>query len=168
MELQLPTLKIEVVTSQFLYHGLIQSRGELFTFLNDRRYYTFHIMDAAFRPLLEGYRINSLKQAGINVSWQDILYIALLQKEDLERVQLLQSERPVTFYMRNLAIRGNLRVNPDAHENDLLDETRDFLAVTEASIFSLRSLAMNPTARVPLLALNRHQIESYHVYQPKN
>ncbi|MEJ2746689.1 MAG: hypothetical protein P8183_02050 [Anaerolineae bacterium] len=164
MELQLPTFSTEIITAQFLYRGTLQPRGEFFTFLNDRRYLTFQMMDAVFHPLSEGYRINTLKQENINVNWQAISYVALLDETNLERIQLLQSGRLVAFYMQNLAIRGNLRVNLDAHDNDLLDETRDFLAVTEASIVPLRSLAVNPTPRVPLLALNRRLIESYHVY----
>lgn len=164
MEIQLPTFKIEVLTPQFLYRGSMQPRGELFTFLNDRRFLTFHIMEAVFAPLAAGYRINALKQAGINVNWRNFIYLALLDKENIERVQLLQSERPLTFYTRDLAIRGSLRVNLDAHDNDLLDETRDFLAVTDAEIVPLHPLAAAPTRAVPLLALNRHQIESYHVY----
>ncbi|MCB9423230.1 MAG: hypothetical protein H6667_25765 [Ardenticatenaceae bacterium] len=167
MELQLPTFSTEIVTAQFLYRGKLQPRGELFTFLNDRRYLNFHMREATFHPLPEGYRVNTLKQDGINVNWRDILYIALLHEANMERVQLLQSGRPVTFYLQNLAIRGNLRVNPDAHDNDLLDETRDFLAVTDANIVPLHPVAAVPASTVPLLALNRHQIESYHVYQPK-
>jgi hypothetical protein len=108
-----------------------------------------------------------LKQDDINVNWRHIVYVALLDEADLEHVQLLQSGRLVTFYMQNLAIRGNLRVNPDAHEHDLLDETRDFLSVTDASVYPVRPLTVNPTSHVPLLALNRHLIESYHVYEPK-
>ena len=167
MEIQLPTIKIEAITPQFLYRSMLQSRGELFTFLNDRRYLTFHFTEAAFSPIATGYRVSTLKQTSINVPWRNIIYIALLNKEDLEGVQLMQSGRPVTFYTRDLAIRGDLRVNLDAYENDLLDEQRDFFAVTDASILPLHSLAVTPAPRVPLLALNRHQIESYHVYQPK-
>jgi hypothetical protein len=125
------------------------------------------MMDVVLHPIASGFRVNAVKQAGININWHHIIYIALMDKTDLERVQLLQSERPVTFYTHNLAIRGNLRVNPDAHDHDLLDEMRDFLAVTDASVLPLCSAAAAPSPRVPLLALNRHQIESYHVYQPK-
>jgi hypothetical protein len=167
MDIQLPTLKIEAVTPQFLYQGILQPRGELFTYLNDRRYLTFHFTETVFGPIATGYRVSTLKQTGINVPWRNIIYIALLDKADLERVQFMQSGRPVAFYTRDLAIRGDLRVNPDAHENDLLDEQRDFFAVTDASILPLHSLALTPAPRVPLLAINRHQIESYHIYQPK-
>lgn len=167
MEIQLPTIKVEAITPQFLYRSMFQLRGELFTFLNDRRYLTFHFMESAFSPLATGYRVSTLKQTGINVPWRNIIYIALLNNEDLAGIQLMQSSRPVTFYTRDVAIRGDLRVNLDAYENDLLDEQRDFFAVTDASILPLHSLAVTPASRVPLLALNRHQIESYHVYQPK-
>jgi hypothetical protein len=167
MEIQLPSFKMEAVTDQCLYRGILQPRGELFTFINDRRYLTFTFTETAFHPLQKNYRVSTIKQAAINVNWQKIIYLAMLDQEDMERVQLLQSGRPVTFYTFNLAIRGNLRVNLDAHENDLLDETRDFLAVTEADILPLRPLAVAPAKHVPLIALNRRQIESYHVYQPK-
>ena len=167
MELQLPTFKIEAVTAQFIYRGILQPRGELFTFLNDRRFLTFQITEVAFHPVAAGYRINTLKQASINVNWREIIYLAILEQEDLERIQFLQSERPVTFYTCNLAVRGSLRVNPDALDNDLLDDLRDFVAVTDANILPLCPLALNPASHVPLLAFNRHQIESYHVYRPK-
>lgn len=167
MDIKLPTFTMEIVTAQFLYRGAMQPRGELFTFLNDRRYLSFHIIEAMFRPMAADYRVHTLKQAGININWRTITYMALLDKSDIERVQLLQSKRPVTFYTENLAIRGYFHVNLDAHENDLLDETRDFWAVTEASVLPLRTLVSTPTQHVPLLALNRHQIESYHVYQSK-
>ena len=167
MELQLPILNIEAVTPQYLYRGKIQPRGELFTFLNDRRYLTYSFIETTFHPLMDGYRINAMKPEVINVKWDNLIYLSILDEADLGRVQLLQSSRPVTFYTRDLAIRGNLRVNADAHENDLLDETRNFLAVSEAAIFPLHPMAATPTPRVPLLALNWNQIESYHVYQPR-
>jgi hypothetical protein len=167
MELQLPIIKIEAITPQFLYRGKLQPRGELFTFLNDRRFLTYHFMETAFHPLMDGYRINTIKPEVINVKWTNLIYIALVDEADMECAQLMQFGRPVTFYTRDLAIRGNLRVNPDSHENDLIDETRSFLGVSDATIFPLHPLAVTPTQRVPMLALNWQQIESYHVYQPK-
>lgn len=167
MELQLPILKIEAISNQFLYRGNLQPRGEFLTFLNDRRFLTYHFTEAAFYPLMDGYRVNTIKLEAINVKWTDLIYIALRDEADVERVQLMQASRPVTFYTRDLAIRGNFHVNPDAHENDLLDETRTFIGVSDAMIYPLRQLVAKPMQRVPLLALNWQRIESYHVYQPK-
>ncbi len=167
MDIQLATFSVEVVVSQFILQGQMQPRGELFTYLNDRRYLSFPFKDAKMIPMTDGYRIGALKQAGININWPMITYIALRDEGDLERIQFLQSKRPVAFYTDTIAIRGQLHVNLDAHENDLLDETRDFLAVTQAAIYPLRALTNKPTQRVPLIALNRRQILGYHVYEPK-
>lgn len=168
MEIKLATFPIEVITPQFLYWGNLQPRGELFTYLNDRRYLTFNFLDAEFKPMPNDYRIPAIKQENININWRTITYIALLNETDLAAVQLLQSKRPVTFYTDFLAIRGNLHINPDAHENDLVDEARDFIAVSDAAVYPMRALKSMPKQRIPLIALNRHHILSYHTYQPKD
>ncbi len=166
MELKLATFDVEVVTAQFLLHGSFQPRGELFTYLNDRRYLSFHFDNVEFIPILAGYRVKAIKQASLNMNWRMVTYIAWLEGANLEGIQLLQSKRPVTFYTNTLAIRGNLHVNLDAYENDLIDETRDFLAVSDAAVYPLRSLAAKPTQKLPLMGLNRHHILGYHVYEP--
>ncbi len=168
LKIKLATFDVEVLTAQFLLRGSFQPRGELFTFLNDRRHSSFHFSDTKMMPTLTDYRIGTIKQEGININWHMIAYIACQEEGDIEQVQFVQSKRPVTFYTDTNAIRGNLHVNLDAHENDLLDETRDFLAVTEAAIYPMRALTNKPTRHVPLIALNRHRVIGYHVYQPKD
>lgn len=166
MEFQLPTFTIEAVTSHFLLRGNFQPRGEFFTYINDRRYLSFNFAQAEFSPMPSGYRLNVIKQESLNINWRMVTYIGLTAAADLERIQFLQSKRPITFYTDLLAIRGNLHVNLDAHENDLLDETRDFLAVTAAAVYPMRSLATKPTRELPLMALNRHHVLGYHGYEP--
>ncbi|MCP4428706.1 MAG: hypothetical protein GY803_29825 [Chloroflexi bacterium] len=167
MELKFTTFTVEAVTSQFLLRGSFKPRGDLFIYLNDRRHLFFHFDQVEFAPMATGYQINTVKQPSMNINWAQIIYLALLDEEIIKNLQVLQAKRPVVFYTDKFAIRGDFHVNPDAHEHDLVDDVRDFLVVSQAAVYPLRSLATKPTKKAPLLALNRRQIVGYHVYEPK-
>lgn len=167
MELNLTSFVVETITPQFLLRGNFEPRGDLFFFLNDRRHLFFHFSDVIFRPALADYQVNAIQRPSMNISWRQIIYMALLETDDVKDLQILQSKRSVVFYTDMLAIRGALHVNPDAHEQDLVDETRDFVVVTEATIYPLRPMKSTPTQKAPLLALNRHHILGYHLDEAK-
>ncbi len=168
MELKFTSFAVETITPQFLLNGRFQPRGDLFIYLNDRRHLFFHFSETVFRPMLAAYQVNPVKLPDMNISWRHIVYMSLLEEDILENLQILQSKRPVAFYTDRFAIRGALHVNPDAHEQDLVDETRDFLVVTDAMIYPLRPVKAVPSKKAPLLALNRHHILGYHIVKPKD
>ncbi|GAB4274255.1 MAG: hypothetical protein Kow0080_22440 [Candidatus Promineifilaceae bacterium] len=167
MDLQLPTFNVEVLAPPFLLQAKFQPRGSFFIYLNDPRYLSFHFNDTKMSSIFPNYRIKTLKQDGMNLNRHMITYIALQEKADLERVQYLHSHRPITIYTENVVIRGCFHVNPDANENDLLDETRDFLTVSEADVYPIRPLTHTPTRHVPMLAINSQHILGYHAHEPE-
>ncbi len=167
MDLNLPVFNVEVLAPPFLLQAKFQPRGSFFIYLNDPRYLSFHFNDTKMNSIFPDYRIKTLKQTGMNLNRHMITYIALQESSDLEKVQYLHSNRPITIYTENVVIRGCFHVNPDANENDLLDETRDFLTVSEAAVYPIRPLTHTPTRHIPMLAINSQHILGYHVYEPE-
>jgi hypothetical protein len=79
----------------------------------------------------------------------------------------LQSKRPVVFYTSHFAIQGQLHANPDARDDDLLDDARDYAALSEVTLFPLRQLGATGLSRkAPLLLINQQHIQTYHVQLP--
>ena len=162
MELKLDTVPIEIVTDSFTINGGYQPRGELMTNLNDKRFTFFNITDTILRPQLTGYQIKSIPQPSFNINRNTIIYFAVKDEIYLEKIQIMQAKREIVVYTDNLAIRGNFHTNPDARNTDLFDETRDFAAMTDVSIYPLRPMTNAPTRSVPFLAISWRHVTAYH------
>ena len=165
MEIKLDTVNIEIITSNFAITGGFQPRGELMTNLNDKRYTFFSIIDATLRPQLAGYQVKNVPQPKFSINRNSIIYFAVKDTEYLEKIQIMQAKRPIVVYTDYLAIRGNFHVNPDARDTDLFDETRDFAAMTDVSIYPLRPMANAPARSVPFLAISWRHVLAYHAVQ---
>lgn len=163
--LQLDAYPVDVSTGNFLVRGQIQPRGDLFTYLNDRSRASYPIVQAQFMADGPEYKVSAIKQASITVTQAHIAFMALLNEEDAAQVQFVQASRPVVFYTNWFAMRGNLHVHGEARDDDLMEPTKDFFAVTEASVYPIRPNAHAPHRHYPLLALNRKGIVGYHIYQ---
>ncbi|MCA9933618.1 MAG: hypothetical protein H6662_14480 [Ardenticatenaceae bacterium] len=164
-ELKLPTFQVEVIIPGFLVRAAFQPKGDLLIFLNDQRYDVAHFDEVAMYPIMPDAQVKGMKQEMMVLNKKFISGIALLEEERLENVMMLASKRPFVIYTEWFAIRGNLHVNADARSDDVFDETKDFFAMTDASIYPVRTLRKAPTRKVPLLTINRHAIYAYHPYQ---
>ncbi len=162
MQLKLDSVAIEIVTPDFIIGGNFKPIGELMTNLNDKRYTFFNILDAAMRPQQKGYQVKSIPQPALNVSRNKIIYFAVKDAEYIEKIQIMQAKREIIIYTDSLAIRGNFHVNPDSRDTDLFDETRDFAAMTDVSIYPLRAMANPPVRSVPFIAISWRHVTSYH------
>ncbi|MCI0399253.1 MAG: hypothetical protein L0332_31355 [Chloroflexi bacterium] len=166
-ELQLTTYQVEALLPDYLFRGDLQPRGSFLTYLNDRtRPYLVFGAGEMF-PLAADRQVGGMKQNTLVVSKQLLALLSVLDEAQARDAQLLASKRPVIFHVGAFAVQGQLHVNADARDDDLLDETRDFFAVSEASVFPLKALGASLTRRVPLVFLNRLQVQAYHVSTPK-
>lgn len=168
MELVLPTYSFEAVTADFIFRGTFQPRGEVLTYTNDPRYVYYSFEDVEMFPVNKGYQINCIKQPIMNVGREKIIFLSLKEPEEADRVQMLAAKRPVVVYTDSFAVRGFMHVNPDFNDNDLIEDTKDFLPLSKATIFPLKPIAGPLTKQVPVLVINRHQTTAYHVYTPEN
>jgi len=162
MELKLDTIDVEITTPDFTVNGGFKPIGELMTYLNDKRYTFFSLIDAEMRPQETGYQVKNIPQPIFNINRNAIIYFAVKNAEYLSKIQIMQAKREIVVYTNSLAIRGNFHVNPDARDTDLFDETRDFYAITDASIYPLRSMANPPVRKVPFIGINWHHVTAYH------
>jgi hypothetical protein len=167
MELKLPIYQVEVAMPNFLLQGEFQPRGDALVYLNDQSFPYLRFDKATLSTLWADCQVPHIRQPSIALSRQQISYVAMLEAESAQRIQLLQAKRPTLFYTDWCAIRGELHVNAEARDDDLLGLSRDFFAVSNASIFPLRPVTAAPAAKVPLVMVNRHTLSAYHVQQPK-
>lgn len=163
MNLVLPTYPFEAVTPNFMFRGTFQPRGEIMTYANDPRYVYHTYTNVEMYPVGDGYQVASIKQEVLNVNREQLLFLALQNAEDAKKVQVLAAKRPVVFYCGSFAIQGYLHANADYTDNDLIGDDRDFVALSSAKIFPLKSTAIPLTREVPILVLNRHQALAYYV-----
>ncbi len=167
MELTLPVYQVEAAMPSFLLRGDFQPRGDLLIYLNDQTYSYLRFDDVTLLTLLSDYQVPHVRQPSMTLNRLLLTYVAILESEQAERLQILQTKRPAVFYSDWCAIRGHLHVSTEVRDDDLLGQTRDFFAVSDASIFPLRTITAVPTARVPLVMINRHVLTAYHVHRPK-
>jgi len=163
MELTLPVFKVEVAMTDFLIRADFQPRGDFLIYLNDRAYSYLRFDEVTLLALSAGYQVSTIRQPYLSVNRRSVIYLSVLSTEEAEQLQVLQTKRPVIFYTSWCAIQGDLHVNTDARDDDLLDQSRDFFAVSNASIFPIRSITQSPASKVPYVLINRHALTAYHV-----
>jgi hypothetical protein len=164
-ELQLKTYQAEIVLEDYLIKAKVQPRGSMLVYLNDRQRPFLPFDDAEIYPLAVERQVTSIKQPNIVLNKQYFKFLTLPNEEDAQNEQLLASKRPVAIYTGFFVIQGQLHVNADARDQDLLDETKDFFAMSDASIYPIRKVLTPPTRRVPALFLSRTLIQMYHVVE---
>jgi hypothetical protein len=166
-ELQLKTFQVEVILGDYLVRAKFQPRGAMLVYLSDRQRPFLPFDDVEIYPLAVERQVNCVKQPNVIFNKSYLKLLSLPDEEDAKGEQILASKRPVAIYIGAFAIRGQLHVNEDARDQDLLDETKDFFAISEASIYPLRKVATPPTRHVPLLYISRVMVQGYHVVEGK-
>ena len=164
-EIKLTSIGIEAILGDYLVRGEIQSRGDLVLFLNDRNWSFLSIFNGELFPLYTDRRIGAMKPAITVASKGNLEILSVLAEEDAEKVQATYSKRPVLFILGHFVVQGDLHVSEDAPDEDMLDDMHDFFAVTNGSIFPVRSVATAPTERVPLLFISRPAVQVYRVQE---
>lgn len=161
-ELTLTVYQVEAFSADFIYRASFKPRGAFLIYMNDRTRSFVPFDEVELFPLAVDRQVKGIKQALMVVNKNSFQYLSIASPEQAQSVQLLQAKRPAVFYTSHLAIQGQLHVNSDARDDDLLDDTRDYFALTDATVYPLRAMAVAPTRQVPLLLLNRLHIQSYH------
>ncbi|MCA9873738.1 MAG: hypothetical protein KC441_08785 [Anaerolineales bacterium] len=160
--IKLESWHIELGIPGFLVRATIQPRGDLMIYLNNQTYTSFTFNDVELLPLGADYQIKGVKQAMMNVNRQAISFMTVTEPDKASKVQLLQSKRPIVFYTEWFAVRGDLHVNTETPDENLLDDKFEFFMITEATIYPLRAVNHRPLAKAPAVAFNRKAILAYH------
>lgn len=163
---QLSSYNVEVGVHNFLLKGLFAPRSDFFVFINDPDHATYPFEEAQLLPLDVTYQVSGIRQNLINLNRDMVAFISVLETRQTERLQYVQASRRVVFYTEWFAIRGELHVHGEARDDDLLDTSHDFFALTHAEIHPLRPIAVKITRKMPFVAINRHRILAYNVYHP--
>lgn len=158
-------ISVDISAGNFLVRGEIEPRGDLIVYMNDDNNTSFAIQNAQFMPDGPEYKVPTIKQSSITVNQEHLAFVGVIHEADLERIQFVQTSRTAVFYTNWFAIRGELHVHGETKEEELMEATKHFYAVTQASIFPIRQTTHTPHRTYPLVIINRSEIIGYHLYQ---
>lgn len=158
-------IAVDVSTGNFLIRGGIEARGDLLVFLNDQNRASFPVINAQVMADGPEYKVSAMKQASFTVAQEHIAFVALSNAADVAKIQYIQSSRPVVFYTNWFAIRGNLHVSSEARDDELMDPTKDFFAVTNVTVYPIRKMTHQPQHNYPFAAVQRTGVVGYHVHE---
>ena len=156
---------VEVGIPSFLIKARFQPRGDMLLFLNNPTYLSFYFEDVEMLPLGTKYQFKGIKQPGMTINREAISFMSILDKSDMERMQLLAAKRTMVFYTEWFAIRGDFHVNSETPSENIFDEKNEYFPLTDAKVYPLRKMMNKPITEVPGLLLNRTVILSYHAHQ---
>ena len=157
-------ISVDISAGNFLVRGEIEPRGDLIVYMNDENNTSFAVLNAQFMPDGPEYKVSTIKQNSITINQNHLAFVGIIHEADLERIQFVQSSRTAVFYTNWFAIRGELHVHGEAKEEELMESTRTFYAVTQASIFPIRQTTHAPHRTYPLVIINRAEMIGYHLY----
>lgn len=160
--IELATFPVEVILQDYLLKADLKPRGPFIQYLNDRNWSYIPFYNCEFAQLDPERKVGAIRQDLISLNKEQLAIISVLHVPDFADLQLVATKRAVLFYVRNFAVQGNLHVSEDLPNEDLLDDTRDFYGVSDASVYPVVPVATPLTSNVPLLAINRTIIQAYH------
>jgi len=155
---------VEVGIPSFLVKARFQPRGDMLLFLNNATYLSFYFEDVEMLPLGTKYQFKGIKQPGMTINREVISFMSILDKSDMERMQLLAAKRTMVFYTEWFAIRGDFHANSETPSENIFDEKNEYFPLTDAKVYPLRKMMNKPATEVPGLLLNRTAILSYHAH----
>jgi hypothetical protein len=165
LELQLTTYHIEFMLPDYWARADFKPLGAMVSYINDRTRSNVRFEEIELMPMAADRQVGSIKQSKVTVEKQNLVLISVPDHEEAQSIQVLQTKRPVIFYTSHFAVQGQLHANQDSRDDDLLDDARDYAALSEVTLFPLRQLG--PTAitrKIPLLLLNQSYVQTYHVH----
>lgn len=157
------TYRIEAFSPHYLFRGQLSSLGELPHYLNDRRREFIPLDEAEIVPLVGDRQLRPIHRETITFNKRNLLVVSIVETADAIKTQVLVTKRPVVLYLGQLVVRGHLHVNVDASAGDLLDDARDFYAVSGASVYHLQAATPAHAREAPLLFVNRSSVQGYHL-----
>lgn len=163
MERSLETYRIEAFSPNYLLRGQLSPLGELANFLNDRRREFIRLDEAEIVPLVGDRHLRPIHRATLIFNKRTLLVLTIVETADAIKTQVLVTKRPAVVYLGQLIVRGQLHVNVDASADDLLDDARDFYAVSEANVYHLHAATPAYAREAPLLFVNRARVQGYHL-----
>jgi hypothetical protein len=155
---------VEMGIPSFLIKARFQPRGDMLIFLNNQTYLSFYFEDIEMLPLGTKYQFKGVKQPGMTINREAISFMSILDKDDLDKMQLLSAKRKIVCYTEWFAIRGDFHVNVEAPDENIFDDKNEFFPLTDVSIFPIRKIMNKPVQKVPALLLNRTAILGYHAH----
>lgn len=164
-EIELATIQVEVITNDYVLQADMQPRGDVGVYINDRSWGFVPFRNAELLPLSLNRRVEKLRRGQVVVNKQNLAILSLLREEQVEQVQLLTATRPVVIYTSHFAVKGQLHVNPETPQEELLSDMHDYHGLTMATVYPLREVAAAPTASVPLLFVRRPLVQAYHTQE---
>lgn len=163
---QLRSYNVEVSIHNFILKGTFVPRSNFVVFINDKENATYPFTDSQLLPLMADYQVPGIRHSLMNLNRDLIAFISVLEAGQAADLQFVQASRRVVFYTEWFAIRAQLHVHGEARDDDLLDTSHDFFALTEAEIHPLRSISAPLLRQVPVIFINRHRVLAYNVHQP--
>jgi hypothetical protein len=164
LERSLESYRVEAFTLDYLLRGQLRPLGELPNYINDRRREFIRVEEAEIVPITGDRHLRPIHRETFIASKHNLLVLSLVEPGDAVKTQILISKRPVVLYLAQLIVRGQLHVTAEASEDDLIDDARDFYAVSEANVYHLHGATPAYAREVPLLFVNRPLVQGYHLH----
>jgi len=161
--IELATFPVEAILQDYLVRADLKPKGPFLQYLNDQNWSYISFNNCELTQLDPERKVGAMRQELASLNKEQLGIISVLHFPETAELHLVATKRPVLFYMRNFAVRGSLHVSDDVPDEDLLDESRDFYGVSDASVYPVVPVATSPTSNVPLLAINRTLIQGYHI-----
>lgn len=164
LQRNITTYITEALTGDYLLRGRFQPLGGVFAYMNDHSRRFSLMLDIELLPLAVDRQAGAIKREEMTVNKSRFVLLSFLDEVQVREIQIMSSHRPVILYLDHVAVQGELHINADANDRDLLDETKNFYPLTNASIYPVHPLAAKPARQVPLCFVNTKYIYAYHVH----
>ncbi len=143
--------------------GGFQPVGPMLPYLNDRQRQYFQFKDSMLAAFDQDNPLGERPLPTLMVNNENIVYISVLDQEGIDAAQLLTARHRMIFYTLRFVIKGYVHMRMDEHPLESLNGSdKDFVGITEATLFPLQPVRHSPNMSSPLMFVNRRNVLFYH------
>ncbi len=163
MQIRTSEYPIEIFTGYFQVSGVIDSRGEPASFINDERQPNFTIRDGTMTPLTKGVPVGEITPPSLIYMPKDEVEVFIVGDYPIAEAKPMPKTILMACYTDTYVIRGYYHMPAEVKADDVFKVVKGpFFAVSNAEIYTLRPTAMDIRGEAELLYINGDSVRIYY------
>jgi hypothetical protein len=163
ISLQINQITCKIVLDEFLVEGQVKAVGNLDNTISNDKTTFLVVSDGVATPWHQHNPLKPISYAQGILKIEDILLIYPTDPAEQAKIKLMPRNVPAILYGGGFAIQGNVFMGADGNLETVMDAVvKNFLTLTQVSVFPLFPAKTSIPEVIPLALLNKAKIYQHH------
>ncbi|MBN1811223.1 MAG: hypothetical protein JXA14_05245 [Anaerolineae bacterium] len=155
--------EVQILTTSFQFSGLLETVGDVSTYINDSTRQSLSLHDAYLTPLTPGSPVRGLNRPHVVVLRPQTVFLYFTSAETRAAIRKLPKRELLVAYTPIAVCRGYFHMTGEARLRDFTDVIQEpLIPVSDARIFPLIEFPAPFPTEAELILVGLSQLQSYH------